>query len=47
MSNKIFLPAITLMLLLGAVFETKAQDFDPSSMRTPDGQPHISGIFTF
>ena len=47
MSNKIFLPAITLVLLLGAVFETKAQDFDPSSMRTPDGQPHISGIFTF
>ena len=40
---------ITTALMLTACMSvtTLAQTFDPSSMKTPDGQPDISGKFTF
>ena len=47
MLKKQILAAIILTLVVISGAQTAAQDFDPSSMRTPDGQPHISGIFTF
>jgi len=36
-----------LMLMAVMSVTTLAQTFDPSSMKTPDGQPDISGRFTF